>query len=46
MKRILEIDGEMEKVLHAILDAALKAGGMGMLGLVNQLISKVKETES
>lgn len=45
MKKYLEIDAEVEKLLHAVLDAALKAGGMMMHGIVNQLISSIKQEE-
>lgn len=46
MKKILEIEGDIEKILHAILDQALKSGGMGMLGHVTQLIQAIKQQEA
>jgi hypothetical protein len=45
MKRVLEVEGEVEKLLHSVLDAALKAGGMQMHGIVNQLIAAIKQVE-
>lgn len=45
MKKILEVEGEAEKMLHAVLDAALKAGGMAMHGIVNQLINSIQQVE-
>jgi hypothetical protein len=41
--RYLEIEKDMERTLHEICDAALKAGGMQMIGLINQLIAAIKE---
>lgn len=45
MKRILEVEGEVEKMLHGVLDAALKSAGMAVLGAVNQVISSIKQVE-
>lgn len=45
MKRFLEIEGEVEKMLHAVLDGALKAGGMAMHGVVSQLIASIKQAD-
>lgn len=44
--RFLEIEGEVEKLLHAVFDAALKAGGMQLLGSVNQLIQSIQTKEA
>lgn len=41
--KYIEIEQEMDKTLHAICDAALKAGGMQMIGLINQLIAAIKD---
>lgn len=46
MRKILEITEETDKILVNICDAALKAGGMQIHGLVNQLINKIKIEES
>ncbi len=41
--KLLYLTEEAEKVLSQIVDAALKAGGLPMHGLVNQLVSYMKE---
>jgi hypothetical protein len=41
--KYLEIHAEMDRTLHAICDAALKSGGMQMIGLINQLIAAIKD---
>ena len=41
--KYLEIEKDMDRTLHAICDAALKAGGMQMIGLINQLIAAIKD---
>lgn len=45
MKRILEIEGDVERLLHAVCDAALKNGGMAIIGHVNQLIGSIKNKQ-
>ena len=41
--KYIEIDQNMEKTIHAICDAALKAAGMQAASLVNQLIASIKD---
>lgn len=45
MKKILEIEGDVEKVLVAICDAALKGHGMAIKGQIDQLIASIKQVE-
>ena len=44
--KYIEIDSEMGKVLHVICDAALKAGGMQIIGSVNYVVSGIKENKT
>ena len=41
--RYIEIEEDMDRVLHTICDAALKAGGMQMIGLINQVLASIKD---
>jgi hypothetical protein len=41
--KFLELAEETEKALASICDAALKAGGLAVHHLVNQLTSKIKQ---
>ena len=45
MKRILEITEEAEKHLVAIMDAALKAAGMGAIASVDKIRSLIQSVE-
>ena len=40
--KYLNIDTETESALYSILDTALKAKGLALVGLVNQLLNAVK----
>ena len=44
--KILELTEEVEKHLVAVVDSALKAGGLQMHHVVNQLLAGVKEHKS
>ncbi len=41
--KYIEIGQDMDRVLHAICDSALKAHGMQMIGLINQLLASIKD---
>lgn len=41
--KYIEIGQEMDRVLHAICDTALKTHGMQMIGLINQLLASIKD---
>lgn len=41
--RYIEIGQEMDQVLHTICDTVLRANGMQMIGLINQLLSSIKD---
>lgn len=41
--KYIEIGQEMDRVLHAICDSALRANGMQMIGLINQLLASIKD---
>lgn len=41
--KYIEIGQEMDRVLHAICDSALKTHGMQMIGLINQLLASIKD---
>lgn len=41
--KYIELDQDMERTIHAICDAALKASGMQVVGLVNQLVANIKD---
>ena len=41
--KYIELDQEMEKTVHTICDAALKAGGMQVIALVNQLVASIQD---
>lgn len=43
--KIIEIQGEIEKSLYSVLDAALKSGGMQTIQAVNLVLNSVKEVE-
>lgn len=43
--KYLEIDQENDKALAIICDAALKAQGLQILPVVNQIVAAVKERE-
>jgi hypothetical protein len=45
MKKVLDVDADVEKVLSVVFDAALKQSGMQMYGAINQLISSIKQSE-
>ena len=41
--KYIELEQDTERTFFTICDAALKAGGMQMIGLINQLISAIKD---
>jgi hypothetical protein len=41
--KYIEVEHEMDRVLHAICDVALKSGGMQMVGLINELLASIKD---
>lgn len=41
--KYIQVEQEMDRVLHSICDAALKSGGMQMIGLINQLLASIKD---
>lgn len=43
MKKVIEIEGEVEKHLIAIMDAALKAGGWTVLQAVDFVRNSIKQ---
>jgi hypothetical protein len=43
LMKYIEIEKEMDKNLHTLCDWALKAGGMQVFGLINQLLASIKE---
>jgi hypothetical protein len=45
MKKILEVEGEAEKHLIALIDAALKAGGWSVLQSVDFVRNSIKKIE-
>jgi len=45
MKRIIEVEGEVEQVLTQICDTALKGGGLAIHQAVNKLIGAIKTVE-
>lgn len=44
--KTLKIDQDVEKLLATVCDAALKTGGMQLLGVVNQLLTSIQQSPS
>lgn len=45
MRKFIDITEEVEKSLIAVLDHALKGGGMAAMGVVNHILQSVKSEQ-